>query len=379
MSAMDIFNLDENMREFMNETNKVDLEGIVEEFKRGHFTNVLSKTKLFREKHEISKNLEKTLSLLEATCHSQIGEAKLAANIIVNMYENSCEKSIDDLILLGNFAFMCDYKLARRIMSDAVKQIENEESFDRIKAARAYLVLGEAEENLEKFVRAIKYYKQGLTYFQNEKELDRQMILFLNYKLGALHSLINKTDEAIVHLQNTIDLANDKNIEIKLNSLVSIAKMYGHKDEYGKAFTYLQEALPMLEGSTLANKRVHAEAFTEMAYNYFAQSQMDQAFPFYEKAISIHEKLPNYSVRELGMIYMQYAYCLEHKAKPDHLLAGSNYEKGIEQLEKANDPELLENALADIIAFFDRTGNQKQKRIYENKVVKLINERTHIH
>ncbi|WP_087972095.1 hypothetical protein [Oceanobacillus rekensis] len=87
------------------------MEVIVEELKRGHFPNVLSKTKAFREKHETNG------------------------------------KSIDDLILYGDLAFMCDYKLARRIMSDAVKQIENVKAYDQQKAAHAYLVLGEAEGN----------------------------------------------------------------------------------------------------------------------------------------------------------------------------------------------------------------------------------------
>jgi tetratricopeptide (TPR) repeat protein len=372
MFSMDIFNLDESIKDFINETNKDDLNAIVEEFKRGLFSIVLSKTKQFRKEYEMDPGLERILSLVDATSYSQTGENKQAAEIIRSMYEDSNKKSIDDLILYGNLAFMCDYKLTRKIMSDAVKQIENEQDFDRLKTAHAYLALGEAEEKLEKYVRAIKYYKKGLSFFRPE---DRQMTLFLHYKLGALHSMINETDEAIDYLQKTIELANEDNIEIKMNSLVSIAKMYGSKDEYEKAFTYLKEVIPMFEGSSLANKLVHAEAYTEMAFNYFDQSQLDEAVPYYDKAIEIHLKLPQHSARELGMIYMQYAYCNEHKEQPDKVLAAKNYEKAIEQLEKGNDPALLENALADIIAFFASSGNNKKKRFYENKFVKLTNEK----
>lgn len=376
---MDIFNLEEHIKDYINEANKEDIHVIVDEFKHGHFANVLSKTKVFREKYETNKRLAEILSLLDATCFSQLGEGKQGASIIGDIYQNTNENSIDDLILYGNLAFMCDYKLSRKIMSDAVKQIENERVFDQMKAVRAYLLLGEAEENLQKFVRAIKYYERGLTYLQKEKEKGDQMIVFLHFKLGALHSRINETDEAIAYLEKTLELANDTNVEIKINSLVSIAKMYGSKNEYEKAITYLNEAIPMLEGSALANKLVHAEAYTEMAYNYFTQSQPDEAVPYYEKAIAIHQKLPNYSARELGMIYMQYAFCLEHKEQPDKLLAGRAYEKAIEQLEITNDQELLENALADIILFFERTSNIKKKRFYENKFVKLTNENGHIH
>ncbi|MCM3569275.1 lipopolysaccharide assembly protein LapB [Neobacillus mesonae] len=379
MSTMDIFNLDESLKEYINETNKEDLDVIIDEFKQSRFQNVLSKTKVFREKHETNKRLARILSLLDAACHSQIDEEKQAADIIRNMYQDSNENSIDDIILYGSLAFMCDYKLARKIMSDAVKRIQNEEAFDQMKAARAYLVLGETEENLKKFVRAIKYYKQGLTYIQKEINTDNQMVLYLHFKLGALHSLINETDEAIAYLQKTLELADDANTEIKINSLVSMAKMVGSKNEYEKAIAYLKEAIPMFDGSSLANKFVHAEAYTELAYNYFVQSQYDEAVPYYENAITLHLKIPNYSARELGMIYMQYAYCVDHKEDPDKLLAGRNYEKAFEQLEKSNDQELLKDALADIIVFFDSTGNKKKKHFYESKFVKLTNEKAHVH
>ncbi|WP_138417150.1 tetratricopeptide repeat protein [Aquibacillus sediminis] len=377
MSTMDILNVEENLKAYINEDNKEEVQVIVDEFKRGHFPNVLSKTKEFRQNHETSKTLGTTLSLLDATCHSQIGEGRQAAAIIKDLYQDMQDKSTDEIILYGNLAFMCDYKLARKIMSDAVKQIENEEPIDQIKAARAYLVLGEAEENLEKFLRAIKYYKRGLTYFQQENAQNdqNQMVLFLHFKLGALHSMINETDDAIDYLQKTLELAGDTNAEIKINSLVSIAKMYGSKNEYEKANMYLEEAFPMFDESTLANKLVHAEAYTEMAFNYFDQSQYDQAVPYYEQAIAIHLKLPNYSPKEVGMIYMQYAYCLENKEQPNTLQAGRNYENAIEEIEKTNDPDLLENALADTIKFFEATGNTKKKRTYENKFVKMTNEK----
>ncbi|RKQ37971.1 tetratricopeptide repeat protein [Oceanobacillus halophilus] len=376
MSKMDIFNLYENIKDHINETNKNDLEAIVEEFKHGRYAMVLSATTEFRKNHEIDKELARTLSLIDATCHSQIGEEKRAAGIIKNLYEDSVEKPVDDLIIYADLAFMCDYKLARKIMSDAVKQIENEEALDKAKAAHAYLVLGEAEEKLEKFIRAIKYFKTGLTYYQEESTQNMEMIVFLHFKLGALHSLINETDKAIEYLKETIKLTEendiDKNdIEIRINSLVSLAKMYGSKEEHEKAITYLQEAIPLLEGSSLENKLVHAEAFTEMAFNYFDQSMLDEAVPYYEKAITMHLGLPNYSPRQLGMIYMQYAYSLEHKEQPDKSLAARNYEQAIEQLEKTTDIELLENALADVIAFFGSIDNPRKKRLYENKFVKM--------
>ena len=373
MSAMDILNLNEKVKEVINDENKNDLEVVIEEFKRSHYPNVLSKIKQFRENHETAEKLAKILLLVESISHAQIGENKAASEIMSNLYQNSSDLGSDELILYGELAFMSDYKLARRIMSEAVKKMENDGETDRIKLARGYLVLGETEENLEKFVRAIKYYQRGLTYFEEDDNRDKYMILFLHFKLGVLYSTINDPENSIDYLNKTIELAGDDHPEMKINSLVSIAKTYGSKDQNEKAYSYLEKAISMLENSSLTETMVHAEAYTEMAFYYFDQSMLEEAVPNYDKAIDIYLKLPNYSGRKLGMIYMQYAYCLEHKEKANKTLASKNYEMAIGELEKTTDRELLENALADVISFFDNTNNQRKKRYYENKFVQLTN------
>lgn len=231
----------------------------------------------------------------------------------------------------------------------------------------------EAEENLQKFPRAIKYYKQSLSIMQDHEDQEKHTVLFLHYKLGFLHSVIQDTKHAIQYLQKAIELAEGYNEEVKINSMVSIAIMHGVQNEPEKAKAYLDEAIPLIEQSSLKNKLVHAEAHTEMAYYYFSKSMYDEAIPHYEKISEIYKKLPTYSARKLGMAYMQYAYSLEHKEKPEKQQAGNIYEKAIEQLEKTKDRELLQNALADVITFFDSTNNKRKKREYENKFVEIVN------
>jgi tetratricopeptide (TPR) repeat protein len=367
-----IFDIDDKKEAIINEKNKKDLEVIVHEFKEGHYPNVVTKVKRFREKYP-EKPIIKFSLLVEAISQAQIGALKDSAQVISNLYSNSGEHTVDELIEFGELAFLSDYKLTRRILSEAVKQMENENEEDRLKLARGYLVLGEAEENLEKFKRAINYYKKGLTYFENDDKRDQFMILFLHFKLGVLHSTINKPEEAIDYLDKTIELAGEEHEEIKINSLVSIAKTYGSLEKDKKAFEYLSKALPLLQDSSLKNRMVHAEALTEMAFYYFNQPMLEKAIPYYEETIHVYGGLATHSSRKLGMIYMQYAYCLEHKEKRNISLAGKNYELAIEELEKSNDRELLENALADVISFYDQTNNMRKKRYYENKFVKLTN------
>ncbi|MEK6452807.1 hypothetical protein [Caldifermentibacillus hisashii] len=47
------------------------------------------------------------------------------------------------------------------------------------------------------------------------------------------------------------------------------------------------------------------------------------------------------------------------------------YEKGFRILDKVNDTGLLEEALAAMIDFYNRTNQPKKRKIYEDKLVKL--------
>ncbi|SEQ64763.1 Tetratricopeptide repeat-containing protein [Virgibacillus subterraneus] len=366
---MDILNLEELFNDNVSGEHKEDLVQILDEFKRGHYPNVLSKLKALRENNELHNVLVKKLWMVEAICHAEIGESRAASEIISKLYMDDDS----DLMLLGELAFMCDYKLARRIMSAAVKQMEEEEETDRIKLARGFLVLAEVEEKLEKFVRSVKYFQKGLGYFEEGDNRDQYMILYIHFKIGMLYSMQNKGEESISYLNKVIEMAGNDNEELKIKSLVSIAKTYGSKDQNKQAYPYLEEALQLLQVSSLVNTIAHAEALTEMAYYYFDKSQLNEAVPYYQDAIERYNNLQFPSHRQLGMIHMQYAYCLEHKKGSSIQHAGINYEKAIERLELTKDRQLLENALADVIAFFDNTNNTKKKRYYENKFVEMAN------
>ncbi|MGP4108779.1 tetratricopeptide repeat protein [Virgibacillus sp. L01] len=183
----------------------------------------------------------------------------------------------------------------------------------------------------------------------------------------------NKGDESISYLKKVIEMAGNDNEELKIKSLVSIAKTYGSKDQNEQAYPYLEEALQLLEDSSLVNTIVHAEALTEMAYYYFDKSNLNEAVPYCIDAIETYNNLQFPSHRQLGMIHMQYAYCLQHMEGSNLLDASKNYERAIERLELTKDHQLLENPLGDVIAFFNYINNTKKKRYYENKFVEMPN------
>ena len=370
-----VLNVDEEMKKYITEENRELLSEIAREFKEGIFTNVLSKTSRLRSQFQPEAGLNHLLDIIKVTSHAQLGEMDQAAEIINELFEKKKDnpEAVDELLLYGQLSFMCDYKLARKIMSHTRNIMEDQGETESTRLARCYAVLGEAEENLQKYPRAVKYYQRGLEIIERNEAQEKEIILFLYYKLGGLYSTMNETEKAIEFLEKTLQLAEGYNEEIKINSLVSLAMMHGSLEEYDQAKVYLDEVFPLFENSSLKNKVVHAEAHTEMAYYYFNQSLFDEAVSHYEKTNAIYKQLPTYSARKLGMIYMQYAYSLEHQEILEKSKAGKVYEKAIEQLEKTQDRELIESALADVINFFHSNNQQKKKRYYENKFVELTN------
>lgn len=374
MASTDIFNFKEQLTKHMTDSTKESLTELSEAFENGHFLDVTTHIHTFREAFEVDDSLNHLLLLLEATACAQANNPERAKHIIHTLYNNDDKKSIDDLLLYGNLAFMADLKLARRIMTDAVKQLESAEAVDVAKAGQAYLVLGETEEHLRNLVRAARYYEKALDYATRDEENRESLILFIHFKLGAIFSLRNETDEALNYFEQAIERAGDDNEEIKINCMLSIAKIYNRLEQYEDAHRYLDELLPLVEKSSLNDSFVHAEALTDLAYNYFCRKMYEEAAEAYERATDMHELLPNLSVRELGMIYMQFAYCLEQKDDEDNDFAASTYNKAYDNLKLANDNELLVDAMNDIVRFADETNKHKMKKTYENRLMKLMKE-----
>lgn len=375
MSKVDIFNIEESIQEHIHEGNEKDLRNIADHFKKGQFETVIENIHAFQAQYEVNESLKKLFTMLQATSLIQMDEHTKAKELLNDLYEASKNTSIEELHLYGDIAFMCDYKLARKIMANVTQQMEETNYSDPLAITRAFLTLGEAEENLQKYKRAIKYYKKGLDYLMESPNKQHQMVIFLHYKLGGLHSMTNQIDEAIRYLQLTLEQTMQDHSEIEINTLVSLAKMYGQKKQYDKANQLLEQALPLLAHSSLKNKLVHAEAYTELAYNHFDLSQFEEAIPYYNQAIDTHKQLSNYSSRELGMIYMQYAHCLIQVETYNQKQISKIYGLALEELEKTEDYDLIESALADIIAFHEKIGNSKKKHYYEDLFVKLINKR----
>lgn len=244
-------------------------------------------------------------------------------------------------------------------------------------------MLAEAEEKLQKFGRAIKYYTIALEQLDPDHEEEYDLVLYQMIKLGNLHSIKKQNDDAIYYFKQVVELANEEFIQYKIDSLISLGKIASTKSEYEDAVSYLDEShYAIRRNSPFKTKVFSLKPMLKWHTPISSIMKWGEAVPFYEKAMKKLRQLVTYPKRDYGMVLMQYAYSLENKDHPDQKAAGKTYEQAIDVLEEVNEPQLLESALGDTIKFFDKTNQQKKKQHYEEKFVQLTNERSlhnHIH
>lgn len=373
MNNRDILNVEEEIKSFMDDTNEHDLKVLIEEFQERHYTNVLSKAKAFRDTYVDNEALIHTLLKVSAISHAEIQEYRQAKEIISDLYFGGVYTSIEELIMLGELAFMCDYKLARRIMSAVIEKAETEQSVNEDVISGVYLILGETEENLNKPKRALKYYKSGLDLLSGQNEDEDYIKVFLSFKIGMLHTAEQEQGTALEYLKRSLEYAEGTLPQLKINSLIAIGQIYGSIDKGDEGYPYLVEALEMLPESELKNSPAHMEALLEVGYYHYKQGEYEKGANVYEDAVQVSKAL-NTPPRKLGMMYMQYAFCLANQNEANNRLASTFFEKAIDQLENENDTELLHSALTDVIAFFEEVGNRSKREFYEKRMLTLAEE-----
>src|SRR5699024_6608087 len=192
----------------------------------------------------------KVLRMIEAISRAEMEEFRNSREIMKELYEDKSKKKYHDYMLLAEQVFMSEYKLASRIMTEEVKQMEYKETPDQTNLMTDNLDLGEYEEQLRKFKRAIKYYKRGLSFVKEDTQLDKYMVIYLHIKIGMLYTTLNETDQAISYLQKTNELNDETDkdyCDIKVYSLVTSAKPYARNNEGQKGYPYLIDDLTVLE------------------------------------------------------------------------------------------------------------------------------------
>ncbi|MDY0408023.1 tetratricopeptide repeat protein [Paracerasibacillus soli] len=231
---LEIINIDKALTKVLEKHNFEGLSILREEFKRGHYPNVVAKIGDFRKQNKVGLDVEHLLCYMEAISYAEMKEYISSKEIIQKQYEQRTNATSDELIILGQIAFLSDHKLCRRIMSKVVMMCEREGA-NEIKLARCYMILGEAEENLDKFIRANKYYKKALKHFDNLAEDKYQLIL--HFKIGQNYAKVNEVEEAIAYLTKARAIAEQKKNIMCCFIVRLVLRNYTHWKKINSLFT----------------------------------------------------------------------------------------------------------------------------------------------
>ena len=283
--------------------------------------------------------------------------------------EKNKETTARTLLKIGEIQFYIDLKDARKTLTQAIKHMDDLYQGNHLDIAKAVLMLAEIDENMSNFPRAINYYKQALAQLTTFYDDTHFMIVYVYSKIGTISMKIFKLNEAKKYLEKGLELATQFP-KIRQQYLYALGKIYSDEKNYDKAFMMFKEFLARLEQEGRKKSIAYGNTLQAIAFNYVQQEKIEDAFSYYKEALAIYETLPSCK-EEKGLTLIRLAYCYENKNEEDVKKAEICYEKGFKIIEKVQQPELVEEALAGIIEFFTRNHNPQKRRIYEDKFVKL--------
>ncbi|CQR46561.1 Tetratricopeptide repeat [Paraliobacillus sp. PM-2] len=299
-------------------------------------------------------------------------EALEMQEYLLQVYQETDDLLLPATILLriGEIYFYIDLKKARKTVTQALDLLQSLEKTALLYESKGNLLLAELDENLANYPRAITYYKRSLDQLRQVHETEHFMIVYAYSKIGTLHMKVNQLKEAKQYLEEGIKLT-ENHPRIRMQFLYALGKIYSNEKSYDHALAMYHAFLDQLEQEDKKLSKAYADTLQSIAFNFIQQDNVDQAFEYYQAAISIYQKVKPISNEELGFASIRLAYCYENKAIKEIEKANEWYEYGVGKVEKVRDKSLTEEALASIIDFYQRHDFPKKQPLYENKLVKL--------
>ncbi len=274
------------------------------------------------------------------------------------------------LLKMGEIDFYLNLRQARKTTGEALSVLEHAVGEKNIEISRAHLLLGELEENMGKFPRAVKHYKYALEQLEHFYEPEHFMVVFAYAKIGTLAMKANDLEEAKTYLEKGLPLSQAFP-KVRLQFLYALGKLYSGEELYEKADSFYEDFLQQLQTDDRKQSKAYADTLQALAFNALKQNDTEKAGLDYQKALDIYQQLKTRTFAEEGLCRIRLAYCVGQQDEQDVARAAANYEKGFRLLERTRDPALMEEALAGIIDFFTRHPDSKKRRKYEDKFVKL--------
>jgi signal transduction histidine kinase len=178
---------------------------------------------------------------------------------------------------------------AIEVLFNMLKQAEN--TRDTGTVIQAYVLLGWANMELEKYAEAIKWLDKGCRYTDNEKYFTAHASLFMN--IASCYNNINKMDTAMQYINKALFYARKgENLTMLANSLNIRADIFLKKGQQDRAQKDLEEALFVRE--LLGDPYYVLSDMGQLAFFYASNGQYQKGIDIAIKGAGIAEKGKQY-------------------------------------------------------------------------------------
>ncbi|SDD27715.1 Tfp pilus assembly protein PilF [Terribacillus halophilus] len=254
----------------------------------------------------------------------------------------------------GELFFYTDLKKARRILSKALQLTEQADETEL--SVRVYVLLGEIDEEMRQFPRAISYYERA----RSAGKAADQLMSYLEIKIGLLAMKAGHIEKAKRYLEN---IPPHTPASIQDPALYALATLYGQEKEYGRGRHILKKLLSGRQEET----KMRADALQLLASFEFELHHIGEAIRLFEDASGIYRKNSHHRF-EQAMTMLKLGGSYEEIG--DQKQAAICYEEAVAVMEKTRHRQGIEEALAQILRFYEKNENPLKRYIYENKLVK---------
>nr|AGF93617.1 archaeal ATPase family [uncultured organism] len=218
------------------------------------------------------------------------------------------------------YSKIAKYDKSRDHLLKAIDLLKSQDEYSYLTSA--YLILAKLEKGNGNWKKALKYFQDGLEYWNNIDET-YQRVGGLR-EIGALFKVMRELKDAEDFLEEAIEISERFGYEhIKASALLTLAECYIDSGEYQKAVESAEESNEIL--SELDKDEELAYSHTLLGKAYMNMGDEEKAENNLNKAITIYQKLG--SSYYLGLTYFSMAK-LQEKVENKQGVA-KNYRKAI--------------------------------------------------
>ena len=279
-------------------------------------------SQLVRHARTAGQGLTRGALQIEGKFHKTLGNQQAATGDFIKAIENhkkaldiaqkrgDKEEEVRAYGDLGKLYFQTkDYELSVYYLNEYL----NIARHDRAEKAWAYKILGFSHFSREQFNEAITYLNRCLERFKELK--DDQEVADVSFKLGVIYSYLEKYEEAIEELNESLrifeDLRKYKNIQQQIHQ--ELGCVYRAMNQHETAAGCFQRSLELAK--ELQDKEKIAEAYACLGNVHLSQNQPQDAFKYLQKSRTKALKAGNREKTSTANENIGRAYLINHEPR----------------------------------------------------------------